>query len=171
MKYTLNEMQIMNLADHYTLLYAFLGKSLLEQCGEKGERALREGTRRFGRDRAEALRARHLDANVKINMHSLFAVGADLPPDPRFKRELQELNPQERVSHTLYCPMAALWKEYGVMEIGRIYCEEFHRACYGHYAFGYTKVNLAKTQTQPEDEYCAFNVVLRPETLPEELIY
>lgn len=82
------------------------------------------------------LRARHLDANVKINMHSLFAVGADLPPDPRFKRELQELNPQERVSHTLYCPMAALWKEYGVMEIGRIYCEEFHRACYGHYAFG-----------------------------------
>ena len=44
MKYTLNEMQIMNLADHYTLLYAFLGKSLLEQCGEKGERALREGT-------------------------------------------------------------------------------------------------------------------------------
>ena len=169
MKYTLNEMQIMNLADHYTLLYAFLGKSLLEQCGEKGERALREGTRRFGRDRAEALRARHLDANVKINMHSLFAVGADLPPDPRFKRELQELNPQERVSHTLYCPMAALWKEYGVMEIGRIYCEEFHRACYGHYAFGYTKVNLAKTQTQPEDEYCAFNVVLRPDTLPEEL--
>ena len=169
MKYTLNEMQIMNLADHYTLLYAFLGKSLLEQCGEKGEQALREGTRRFGRDRAEALRARHLDANVKINMHSLFAVGADLPPDPRFKRELQELNPQERVSHTLYCPMAALWKEYGVMEIGRIYCEEFHRACYGHYAFGYTKVNLAKTQAQPEDEYCAFNVVLRPETLPEEL--
>ena len=41
MKYTLNEMQIMNLADHYTLLYAFLGKSLLEQCGEKGEQALR----------------------------------------------------------------------------------------------------------------------------------
>ena len=94
MKYTLNEMQIMNLADHYTLLWGFLGRSVLEQCGEKGERALREGTRRFGRDRAEALRARHLDANVKINMHSLFAVGADLPPDPRFKRELQELNPQ-----------------------------------------------------------------------------
>lgn len=30
-------------------------------------------------------------------MHSLFAVGPDLPPDPRFKRELQELNPEERV--------------------------------------------------------------------------
>ena len=30
-------------------------------------------------------------------------------------------------------------------------------------------MNLAKTLTQEEDEYCAFNVVLRPENLPEEL--
>lgn len=167
--YTREEMQIMNLDDNYTLLYPFLVGSLIKRCGKKGEKAAREGTRRFGRDRAETLRNRHLKANVKINMHSLFAVGADLPPDPRFKRELQELNPQERVSHTLYCPMAAIWKEYGAMDIGRIYCEEFHNACYGAYAYGYTKVNLAKTLTQKEDEYCAFNVVLRPESLPEEL--
>ncbi len=163
------EMQIMNLDDNYTLLYPFLVSSLMERCGERGEKAAREGTRRFGRDRAETLRNRHLKANVKVNMHSLFAVGPDLPPDPRFRRELQELNPQERVSHTLYCPMAAIWKEYGFMDIGRIYCEEFHNACYSTYAYGYTKVNLAKTLTQAEDEYCAFNVVLRPENLPEEL--
>lgn len=168
-KNTTQEQQIMNLADSYTLLYSFLAKSIIEHGGEEGEAALREGTRRFGRDRAVALREKHLRANVKVNMHSLFAVGADLPPDPRFRRELKELNPQERVSHTLHCPMAALWKEYGAMEEGRIYCEEFHNACYGAYAFGYTKVNLAKTQTQEGDEYCAFNVVLRPQNLPTEL--
>lgn len=167
--YSDEELQIMNLDDNYTLLYPFLAQSIIEMCGEKGEKAVREGTRRFGRDRAETLRNKHMKANVKINMHSLFAVGPDLPSDPRFKRELQELNPQERVSHTLYCPMAAIWKEYGAMDIGRIYCEEFHNACYSTYAYGYTKVNLAKTQTQEGDEYCAFNVVLRPENLPEEL--
>lgn len=167
--YSREEMEIMNLDDNYTLLYPFLVKSLIEHCGEKGEKAAREGTRRFGRDRAETLRNKHLKLNVKINMHSLFAVGADLPSDPRFKRELQELTPQERVSHTLYCPMATIWKEYGVRDIGRIYCEEFHNACYSSYAYGYTKVNLAKTLTQEEDDYCAFNVVLRPESLPEEL--
>lgn len=167
--YSKEEMQIMNLDDNYTLLYPFLVKSLMDRCGEKGEKAAREGTRRFGRDRAETLRNRHLNAGVKINMHSLFAVGADLPPDPRFKRELQELNPEERVSHTLYCPMAAIWKEYGYLDIGRMYCEEFHNACYGTYAYGYSKVNLAMTLTQQEDEYCAFNVVLRPESLPDEL--
>ena len=167
--YSKEEIQIMNLDDNYTLLYPFLVKSLIEHFGEQGEKTAREGTRRFGRDRAETLRNKHLNAGVKINMHSLFAVGPDLPPDPRFKRELQELNPEERVSHTLYCPMAEIWKKYGFMEIGRMYCEEFHNACYSSYAYGYTKVNLAKTLTQKEDEYCAFNVVLRPENLPEEL--
>ena len=98
--YTREEMEIMNLADSYTLLYSFLAGPLLAQFGVEGERALREGTRKFGRDRAESLRERHLKANVKINMHSLFAVGPDLPPDPRFRRELQTLNAQERVSHT-----------------------------------------------------------------------
>lgn len=167
--YSAEELQIMNLGDNYSLMYSFLAGSLIKECGEKGEKAVREGTRRFGRDRAETLRSKHMKMNVKVNMHSLFAVGPDLPPDPRFRRELQELNSQERVSHTLFCPMAAVWKEYGAMDIGRIYCEEFHNACYGTYGYGYTKVNLAKTQTQKGDEYCAFNVVLRPENLPDEL--
>lgn len=167
--YTREQMENMNLADSYTLLYSFLAGPLLTRFGVDGERALREGTRKFGRDRAESLRKRHLEANVKINMHSLFAVGPDLPPDPRFCRELQTLNAQERVSHTLFCPMADIWKRYGVLELGRIYCEEFHNASYSHYAYGYSKVNLAKTQTQPEDGYCAFNVILRPENLPENL--
>ena len=167
--YSQEELEIINLADSFTLLYSFLGQALLEQFGLEGERALREGTRRFGRDRGETLRKKHLGANVKVNMLSLFTVGPDLPPDPRYKKERISLNPQERVSRTDYCPMADLWKEYGAQDIGRIYCEEFHSACYGHYAYGYTKVNLAKTLTQPEDQWCAFNVFLRPENLPEEL--
>lgn len=167
--YTVEENQIMNLADSYTLIYPFIAHNIIDQFGEKGEAAVREGTRRYGRDRAIALREKHMKMNVKINMKSLFSVGADLPPDPRFKRELQELNPQERVSHTLCCPMADIWKRYNYMEIGRIYCEEFHFACYNEYAYGYTQVNLAKTQTQVGDDYCAFNIVLRPENLPNEL--
>jgi len=167
--YTIEENQIINLGDSYTLIYPFIVHNILEKYGEKGEAAVREGTRRYGRDRAIALREKHMKMNVKINMKSLFSVGADLPSDPRFKRELQELNPQERVSHTLCCPMADIWKRYGFMSIGRIYCEEFHFACYNEYAYGHTQVNLAKTQTQVGDEYCAFNIVLRPENLPNEL--
>ncbi len=167
--YSYEEQCIMDLADNYTLLYSFLGRSLIDAFGVAGERALREGTRRYGRDRGEASRKMHESLNVKINMQSLFSVGGDLPPDPRFRRELQELNQEERVSHTLVCPMADIWKAYGEAYIGRIYCEEFHPACYSHYAFDYGHVNLGMTLTQEKDEYCDFNVVLRAENLPDEL--
>ncbi|WP_369282320.1 L-2-amino-thiazoline-4-carboxylic acid hydrolase [Oscillibacter sp. GMB15532] len=159
----------MDLSDNYTVLYSFLGRSLIDAFGVAGEKALREGTRRYGRDRGENSRRNHEALNVKINMKSLFSVGGDLPPDPRFRRELQELNPEERVSHTLVCPMADIWKAYGEAHIGRIYCEEFHPACYSHYAFGYGHVNLGMTLTQEKDEYCDFNVVLRAENLPKDL--
>lgn len=167
--YSYEEQCIMDLADNYTLLYSFLGRSLIDAFGVAGEKALREGTRRYGRDRGEASRKMHESLNVKINMQSLFSVGGDLPPDPRFRRELQELNPEERVSHTLVCPMADIWKAYGEAYIGRIYCEEFHPACYSHYAFDYGHVNLGMTLTQEKDEYCDFNVVLRAANLPDEL--
>lgn len=169
MMYTYDQICMINLSDCYTMLYGYLVDSMLQTFGETGERAAREGTRRFGRDRAMTSRNKHLGWGVKINMKSLFTMSHDLPSDPRFRRELQELNEQERVSHTLVCPMADIWKACGHMHIGRMYCEEFHFACYNTYAYGHTQVNLAKTLTQEGDEYCSFNVVLRPENLPEEL--
>lgn len=167
--YTEQEKCTMNWADSYTLLYGFIAKRMIENCGLEGEAAVREATRQFGYDRAETTRKKHLSVGAKINMLNLFTLYHDLPGDPRFRRELQEINPQERVSHTLVCPMADIWKEYGQMAIGRIYCEEFHPACYNHYAFDQTRVNLSKTLTQEGDEYCDFNVILRPEQMDPEL--
>lgn len=167
--YTAEQRRIMNLADGYTLMYAFLVRGLIDGCGIEGEAAAREGTRRYGRDRGEKSRNRHMAMGAKVNMVNLFTLTPDLPPDPRFRRERQELNPQERVSHTLVCPMADLWIARGEMAVGRIYCEEFHFACYNTYGFGHTQVNLAKTLTQEGDNYCSFNVILRPENLPADL--
>lgn len=167
--YSLEESQIINMQDSYTIMYAFLVRSMLDECGLSGNAAVREGTRRYGADRGLKSRQRHIDMGEKINMKNLFSLSFDLPPDPRFRRDLQELNPQERISHTLVCPMAAVWDAMGEKAIGRMYCEEFHFACYNTYAYGYTQVNLAKTLTQDGDDYCSFSVILRPENLPEEL--
>ena len=110
-----------------------------------------------------------MSIGAKINMKNLFSLYPDLPSDPRFRRELQSLAPQERISHTLFCPMAEIWESHGLKELGRIYCEEFHPACYGEYAYGLTSVNLARTQTQENDAYCSFRVILRPADLPAKL--
>lgn len=167
--YTYEQKCTMNLGDAYTLLYGFISKAVIDRLGLDGERAVREATRQFGYDRAETTRKKHLEVGAKINMLNLFTLFHDLPGDPRFRRELQEINPQERVSHTLICPMADIWAAYGQKAIGRIYCEEFHPACYSHYAFDQSQVNLSKTLTQDGDAYCDFNVILRPENLPDEL--
>lgn len=167
--YTMNEHCIMNLGDIYTMMFGYMGQELLREFGLRGEIAVREAARRFGRDRGATLREKHLSIGAKINMKNLFSLYPDLPSDPRFKRELQTLSPQERISHTLFCPMAAIWESHGQKEIGRIYCEEFHPACYSEYGYGYTSVNLARTQTQENDEYCSFRVILRPADLPAEL--
>ena len=167
--YTLEERYIMNLGDIYTLLFGYLSEELIRAFGLPGEACVREAARRFGRDRGRTLREKHLRIGAKVNMKNLFSLYPDLPSDPRFRRELQTLTPQERISHTLFCPMAAIWESHGQKAVGRIYCEEFHPACYSEYAYGLTHVNLARTQTQGDDAYCAFRVILRPADLPAEL--
>ena len=167
--YTTEQLESVHNSDMYTMFYAIMGNQLIEELGLDGESALREATRRYGKDRGTYRRMRHLDANLKINMKNLFSIGSDLPPDPLFERDLRRLTPEDRTCHTLRCPMAEIWKQEGYGYVGRLYCEEFHPACYSSYAFGYTKVGLAKTLTQEGDEYCSFHIVLRPESLPEEL--
>ena len=167
--YSKQQLEIIHLQDSYTIMYALLARQIINALGEAGDSVVREATRRYGKDRGRKRRQKHLELNVKINMHSLFAVCSDLPSDPRFRRDRLMLTEEERNSHTLICPMAQVWEEYGAKKIGRIYCEEFHRACYQEYAYGLTQVNLARTLTEDGDEYCDFHVVLRKTNVPSEL--
>ena len=167
--YTPEQIQTIHLSDFYTMLYAIVGQTLLDAMGLDGESALREATRRYGADRGRARRQNHLGANVKINMKNLFSIGSDLPTDPRFRGETLKLVPEERNHRTLRCPMAELWLREGYQYVGRIYCEEFHPACYGSYAYGHTRVGLARTLTQQGDSFCSFNIILRAQNLPDEL--
>ena len=166
--YTPEEHFVMNLADIYSLLFGYIGDGLIRAFSMQGEASVREAARRFGKDRGRTLREKHLSIGAKINMKNLFSLYPDLPSDPRFRRELQSLAPQERISHTLFCPMAEIWESHGLKELGRIYCEEFHPACYGEYAYGLTSVNLARTQTQENDAYCSFHGIPRQRPLKEE---
>ncbi len=166
--YTNNQLEVIHLQDSYTIMYALLAREIMNALGEKGERIVREATRRYGKDRGRTRREKHEALGVKINMHSLFGVCSDLPSDPRFRRDRLKLTDEERNSHTLVCPMAEVWDQYDARRIGRIYCEEFHRACYQEYAFGLTQVNLAQTLTQDGDGYCDFHVVLRKANVPSD---
>lgn len=162
----IKEMQIGNLQDCWSILYMEMAKALLEADPMEGEAALREAVRRYGRERGEKLRCRHKESGLKINLENLFTY-YDLPGDPRFRRRKIRLNPQERLSDTLICPIAELWEQSGEKKLGRIYCEEFHHAMFGAYAKK-AQIDLAKTLTQEGDHYCCFAVYLRPANMSAE---
>ncbi len=158
------ELQAGNYQDAWGMLYLFLARAVTDGTGMDGELLLREGIKNFGIDRGKAQRKEHLSVGLKPNMENLFGYG-DLPGDPRFRRNQLRLNPQERISETLVCPIANIWREMDGFYLGRIYCEEFHHAKFDAYA-PKTQTNLSQTITQG-DALCRFSVYLRPSNLSE----
>ena len=160
------ELEIANYQDAWAKLYLHLARAVVRDFGIEGEVRLREGIRNFGIDRGRAQRAEHKAAGLKLNMENLFGKG-DLPGDPRFRRNKIRLTPQERLSETLVCPLAVMWRDMDGLRLGRIYCEEFHHAKFGAYA-PKSQTNLSQTLTQEGDQFCRFSIYLRPGNMTEE---
>jgi len=155
----IEDLKNQNCQDVWPKLYYYIASELIAQYEQDGERALRCGIRRYGKDRGQHLRALHIEKGYPINMYSLF-MAYDLPDDPRFRRRSIKLNPSERLSETLVCPIADLWLNYDGRAVGRIYCEEYHHAMFGAYAEG-SQTNLGQTLTQEGDDHCRFSVYYR----------
>lgn len=164
----LEEIKLDSLQDSWVIMYTFVAKELLAQGGFQGEVALREAVRRYGRDRGLANQKRLLDNNIKINLVTLFCEGRDRPGESRFIAYNTFQSEEDFTVCTHICSFADVWKKYDAKAIGRIYCEEFHIACYEAFGFGATKVNLARSMTQDGDDRCIFNHTLRPENMTEE---
>jgi hypothetical protein len=164
----LDEIKLDSLQDSWVIMYTFIAKELLEAGGFEGEVALREAIRRFGRDRGLTNQKRLLDNNIKINMRTLFCEGRDRPAESRFTGYNTYEDREEYQICIHICSYADVWKRYNAKAIGRIYCEEFHIACYETFGFGATKVNLARSMTQEGDDRCIFNHTFRPENMTEE---
>ena len=154
------ELRINRYQDAWSKLYLHLARTVTETFGIEGEQLLRQGIRHFGVDRGRAQRENHMRAGLKPNLLNLFSKG-DLPGDPRFRRNKIKLTEQERLSETLVCPIAAMWRSMDGLALGRIYCEEFHHAKFGAYA-PKAQINLSQTLTQEGDIFCRFSVYLRP---------
>ena len=164
----LEAIRLDSLQDSWVIMYTFIAKELTEAGGFTGEAALREAVRRYGRDRGLTNRQRLLDNNIKINLLTLFCEGRDRPGESRFLSVDTCTSEQEYSICVHICSFADLWKRYDAKRLGRIYCEEFHIACYEAFGFGKTKVNLARSLTQDGDDRCIFSHTLRPENMTEE---
>ena len=106
----LEEIKLENLQDSWVIMYTFIARELFDRGGFQGEIALREAVRRYGRDRGFTNRQRLIDNNIKINLETLFHEGRDRPGEPRFLSKVIRSTREERISDTLICSFADVWK-------------------------------------------------------------
>ncbi len=161
---------IVQMMQHYGKLYYYLAKEMLDSFGAEGEEALRRAIRNFARDRGAALRQRHQEEGLEINVKNL-AQHYDMPGSrtSAFRRTFIQLDENNRVSETYVCQLAQIWEQLGGeagLRLGAIYCNEFHPAMWGEYNEGIV-TTLPKLLTQG-DPFCRFEVHRDPPQKEED---
>jgi hypothetical protein len=118
--------------DLWSLMYIIFAKEMVSSFGEEGKEALVRAVRSYGKARGERLRKRHIEMGLPINMRSLFEV-YDLPGTSGTKKERKRFTDDELISYTYACPYEKVWRANGAVDLGLVYCENFHHAFWQSY--------------------------------------
>ena len=113
--------QVVLMARRLALLYHYTAQVLVEQMGDdKARDMLCDIIWRYGRDSGRATRARVEDLGLPTTTEN-FKSGSDLP---KWGWSSDSVVGEDGVTRgrVTYCPLAAVWKEKGSQELGRIYC-------------------------------------------------
>lgn len=140
--------------DNRAAQVALLGRALIAAYDASGEHALRVGIQRFGAERGERLRARHLARGLEPHLEQMiddFDYGGESVW--RF-RDGGELTPGRWHQDCTYCPFAVVWRELDALDLGYVYDLEFHVAQFKAYHPG-IRVRWDKLQTRG-DAVCEF---------------
>ncbi len=151
------ENALLTMEELYAKLYFQLATEYCRTFKKPGEKALAEAIRRFGEDRGRANRAKHEALGFPIHLHTLFTAGG-FPGKAGFRRNKIALDPHQRISETLQCPLNDHWKAMGGLKEGLFYCQVIHKAMWSAYDPG-IQTNQPKIMTQGDD-LCRFDVFL-----------
>ena len=138
---------VLSFVKRAALLHNSFSQVLIEELGEeKGKELIHKAIRSYGeyvgnKVKEETL-AKGLDAVLENYQEDLPSLGWQA------ERVVVDGEPRARVHH---CPLAEVWKELGVPEIGRIYCY-VDQAKYAAFNENYECVHV--TNTLDGDAYC-----------------
>lgn len=159
--------EIQNCIDAWALLYASIAKTLNQEFGAEGRSALRKAIRGYASERGENRKAELCAENLSLNLKNLAIAGNDFPTDYRTEIERIKTAPQEFFANVAHCPLARVWEDTEISELGSIYCEEFYHAYLKSALFHKVQVNVTQMLTHERDELCRFSFYLRPANLNE----
>ncbi len=149
---------IAEFGDLWALMYYVFAEEMVDSFGEEGEEALRRAIRSYGRSRGLRLKKRHEERGLPVNLRSLFE-HYDLPGHPGTEKTRTVFEDEELVSFTYVCPYERIWRARGSVELGLVYCQEFHHAMWQAYRPD-LKVEIPEILAK-DDPHCKF-VVTQP---------
>ena len=124
------------------MLYLYVGRSILDVCGRRGEKAVRRAVREVAREKGKKLASSYREKGVKTNLETLFAGGNHCSDDPRVRLEVLRQDEDIRIWEIYTCPMASLWLDAGEAGLGTMYCEENQHGLVEGFTGGVGQLNL-----------------------------
>lgn len=107
--------------EQHALIIAWLAQETIQRYGERGEAAIREGVRRYGRERGRRMAARARAAGKPLDVIGFLAFG-----------EIDTSGNTWKVARTapflemqaLQCAWHDAWEKHHLLDAGRFYCLE-----------------------------------------------
>nr|WP_122012169.1 L-2-amino-thiazoline-4-carboxylic acid hydrolase [Maliibacterium massiliense] len=141
--------------EHHAVMFALLAQHTIEACGEDGERAIRQGVARYGRERGARMAARARAHGETCTPLSYQAYG-----EWRARPGQQEVEVAQKLpSYTIRvkrCPWCDAWKKYGLEAYGRYYCEQVDDNLAQGYLEGFHLI--PPTLLSRGDDCCTFDM-------------
>lgn len=113
--------------EHHAALFAWIAQETITRFGEDGKQAILEGVRRYGEERGKRMAAR-----ARENGHPQDFSGYLLYGEINFAETTSESQIVQRTPHVEVratgCDWNDAWVKHGVLEFGRLYCQEIDQA-------------------------------------------
>lgn len=164
----IEEIKWQNQFDCFIKMYTYVAGTILEICGNRGEKAVRSALQKYGEERGEKLRRDHMNRNIKTNLSSLMAAENCCGEDPRFFRKSVKSTEQVQLLEVYSCPLEHMWRRMKSEKIGSLYCEECVHSMVKAYTCGKGQANLSDRMTCERDTYCRLSLYYRPANMDEE---
>lgn len=116
--------------EHHAMMFAFLAKHAIEECGEKGKDAILAGMTTYGNERGARMAANALAHGDELNTMTNQAYG-EWKPDYDGQMEFGMLRTEPTLqTYISRCAWCEAWKKHDITEYGKYYCVNVDNAVY-----------------------------------------
>ena len=135
--------------------YIFLAKAIVEHLGDEGKGLVRDAVTALGQRRARTIRERLRASGKTATVENIFSV-FDLPYELMW--DFRDAGSGERFKAKVdYCPLAELWQELGLRELGALYCDGMYESMFHVHALNSrAEVRIPECITRG-DKHCTFD--------------